>query len=216
MKPREAELERHGVAAPQLALLHLALAATTSASSTSTTSTSINWAMGAHPVRCRRHGRPPGPHQPRVRQHLRPLRRSTTSIPNGVHVHEHVPPDRRLREQRLRDHRRHQGDAGTASPATTSSTTGKRSRFRVEEINPYVQEHIDLVASIRDGKPLNELKTGRREHPDGHHGPDVGLHRQGRHLGQALNSKQNLLPETLEFGPLPTPPVAVPGETALI
>jgi myo-inositol 2-dehydrogenase/D-chiro-inositol 1-dehydrogenase len=33
---------------------------------------------------------------------------------------------------------------------------------------------------------------------------------------QALNSTQNLMPETLAFGPLPTPEVAVPGQTELI
>ena len=35
----------------------------------------VNWAIGAPPGPRRRHGRPPGPHRPRLRQHLRPLRR---------------------------------------------------------------------------------------------------------------------------------------------
>lgn len=33
---------------------------------------------------------------------------------------------------------------------------------------------------------------------------------------QALNSKQDLMPERLAMGPLPVPPVAVPGQTKLI
>ena len=33
---------------------------------------------------------------------------------------------------------------------------------------------------------------------------------------QALNSKLDLTPKSLKFGPCPTPPVAVPGETPLI
>ena len=65
---------------------------------------------------------------------------------------------------------------------------------RSSEVNPYVQEHIDLLESIRDGKPLNELKTGRREHADGDHGPDVGLHRQGRHLGAGAELEARHLP----------------------
>jgi hypothetical protein len=30
---------------------------------------------------------------------------------------------------------------------------------------------------------------------------------------QALNSQENLMPDKLEWGPLPTPPVAIPGKT---
>ena len=119
----------------------------------------INWAMERPPGQGRRHGRTPGPHQPRLRQHLRPLRHRLR-IPQRRPLHEHVPPDPRLREQRLRGHRRHQGELGRQARATTSSTRRQADgRFRVEEINPYDQEHIDLVASIRDGRPLNELKT---------------------------------------------------------
>ncbi len=33
---------------------------------------------------------------------------------------------------------------------------------------------------------------------------------------QALNSKQDLLPEHLAMGNLPVPPVAIPGQTPLI
>jgi len=32
----------------------------------------------------------------------------------------------------------------------------------------------------------------------------------------AVNSKEDLMPAKLEFGPLPTPPVAVPGKTPFI
>ena len=30
---------------------------------------------------------------------------------------------------------------------------------REKEVSPYVQEHIDLIKSIRAGKPLNELRA---------------------------------------------------------
>jgi len=33
---------------------------------------------------------------------------------------------------------------------------------------------------------------------------------------QALNSKEDLVPATLAFGPIATPPVAVPGRTAVL
>ena len=32
----------------------------------------------------------------------------------------------------------------------------------------------------------------------------------------SVDSKENLIPEKLEFGPLPVPPVAIPGKTPLI
>jgi hypothetical protein len=32
---------------------------------------------------------------------------------------------------------------------------------------------------------------------------------------QALNSKEKLMPDNLAFGPMPVPPVAVPGKTEL-
>ena len=38
-------------------------------------------------------------------------------------------------------------------PRSTASRCGD------DDTRPYVQEHIDLLNSIRDGKPLNELKN---------------------------------------------------------
>ena len=61
----------------------------------------INWAMQAPPGPRGRHGRPAGPHRPRVRPHLRPLR-GRVRVPERRARDEHVPPDRRLREQRVR------------------------------------------------------------------------------------------------------------------
>jgi predicted dehydrogenase len=94
--------------------------------------------------------------------------------------------------------------------------TGRRARLRVEEINPYDQEHIDLVASIRDGRPLNELKTVAESTLTAIMGRMSAYTGKAVTWEQALNSKQNLLPEALKMGPLATPAVAVPGETELI
>jgi predicted dehydrogenase len=94
--------------------------------------------------------------------------------------------------------------------------TGRRARFRVEEINPYDQEHIDLVASIRDGRPLNELKTVAESTLTAIMGRMSTYTGKAVTWEQALNSKQNLLPSELKFGPLAIPAIAVPGETELI
>jgi predicted dehydrogenase len=94
--------------------------------------------------------------------------------------------------------------------------TGKRSRMRVQEINPYDQEHIDLIASIRDGRPLNELQTVAESTLTAIMGRMSAYTGKAVAWEDALNSKQDLLPRELKMGPLETPPVAVPGQTELI
>ena len=90
------------------------------------------------------------------------------------------------------------------------------SRFRSKEINPYVQEHIDLIASIRNGKPLNELHTVAESTLT------AIMARMSAYTGkavtweQALNSQLDTMPKELVMGPLPVPPVAMPGVTELI
>jgi len=76
----------------------------------------------------------------------------------------------------------------------------------------YVQEHADLVGSIRGGAPLNEA-------------PQVAestlaaiLGREAAYTGKALTweemerSDLDLSPPRLEFGPLPVRPVPMPGK----
>lgn len=80
-----------------------------------------------------------------------------------------------------------------------------------EYTNPYQQEHTDLIESIRAGKPLNELK----QVADSTLTAIVG--RQAAYTGKVLAfdqyvaSGEDLVPAKLEFGPMPVPPVAVPG-----
>jgi len=90
-------------------------------------------------------------------------------------------------------------------------------KFEGEEANPYVQEHADLVASIRSGKPLNE---GRRV-AESTMCAIIG--RMSAYTGRAINwdwamntSQLDLTPKNFEFGPNPVDPVAVPGFTQLI
>jgi len=90
-------------------------------------------------------------------------------------------------------------------------------KFEAEEPNPYVVEHTDLIASIRDGKPLNE---GRRIAEST---LCAIMGRMSAYTGRALSwdwamkaSKLDLVPAKLEFGPHPVDPVAVPGVTPLI
>jgi predicted dehydrogenase len=90
-------------------------------------------------------------------------------------------------------------------------------KFEGEEVNPYVQEHADLIASIRAGKPLNE---GRRVAEST---LCAIMGRMSAYTGQALSwdwamkaSNLDLTPPSYALGPLPVEPVAVPGKTPLI
>jgi predicted dehydrogenase len=83
-----------------------------------------------------------------------------------------------------------------------------------DSVNPYVQEHTDLIESLRAGKPLNELKQVAESTLT------AILGRMSTYTGkkltweQALNSKERLMPEKLEWDTsLPKWTVAVPGQT---
>ncbi len=89
--------------------------------------------------------------------------------------------------------------------------------FRVRnERNPYEQEHIDMIESIRSNKPLNELKTVAESTLTAIMGRMSAYTGKAVTWEEALNSKLDLMPRNLAFGPTPTPPVSVPGETPLI
>ena len=90
-------------------------------------------------------------------------------------------------------------------------------KFEGDEINPYVVEHTDLIASIRAGKPLNEGKRIAESTLCAIMG------RMSAYTGRALSwdwamnaSKLDLTPAKFAFGPNPVDPVAVPGQTPLV
>jgi predicted dehydrogenase len=85
--------------------------------------------------------------------------------------------------------------------------------------SPYVQEHTDLIASIRKGEPINELK-GVAEST-----LTAIIGRMSAYTGKPVtwewalkDSKENLMPgSTLSWEmTLANPPVAMPGKTPLV
>ncbi len=81
--------------------------------------------------------------------------------------------------------------------------------------NAYVQEHTDLIASIRSGEPINEARQIAVSTLTGI------LGRESAYTGQELtwddlhNANLDLVPKTFNFGAMPTFSVAVPGVTKL-
>jgi predicted dehydrogenase len=101
--------------------------------------------------------------------------------------------------------------------------------FRVYRINgkqvfnpkldnaPYVQEHTDLITSIRKGEPINELENVA------HSTLSAIMGRMSAYTGRAITwkmameSTEELMPADLDWKmKLPDPPVAIPGITKFI
>jgi predicted dehydrogenase len=80
--------------------------------------------------------------------------------------------------------------------------------------NPYVQEHIDLIQSIRSGSPLNEGKAVAESTMTGILGRICAYTGRAIRWDWLMNaSKLDYTLPIYEFGPRPAEPVAVPGRT---
>jgi len=108
---------------------------------------------------------------------------------------------------------------GTKGVAWSSGKiTGERPwTFEAEEPNPYVAEHVDLIASIRSGTPLNE----GRQIAESTMCAIIG--RMSAYTGRLISwdwamntSKLDLSPARYEFGPNPVDAPAIPGVTDLV
>jgi predicted dehydrogenase len=77
----------------------------------------------------------------------------------------------------------------------------------------YSVEHRELIASIRDGKPINNGDYMTKSTMM------AVMGRMATYTGKvvtweaAMSSKENLMPEKLDFGTMAVPPVAIPGVT---
>jgi len=76
---------------------------------------------------------------------------------------------------------------------------------------PYEQEHLDLLASIEAGNPLNEAQAVAESTLTGIMGREACYSGQEITWEQAMASDMNLGPDKYEFGPYPTASVAMPG-----
>lgn len=105
---------------------------------------------------------------------------------------------------------------GTKGTSNAGSSISGPNRFRAEGGNdPYVQEHTDLINSIRAGKPLNEGRQIAESTLTAIMGRLAAYTGQEISWDQALNLEMNLMPAKMELGPLAVPAVAVPGKTRL-
>ena len=103
------------------------------------------------------------------------------------------------------------GTKGTSNCATMIKAA-QEWKYSGPTPNPYEQEHIDMIASIRAGKPLNEGKEVAESTLSGIMGRVSAYTGRSVTWDQVLYSKQSLAPSRWEFGPVPVPEVAIPGK----
>lgn len=106
------------------------------------------------------------------------------------------------------------GTRGTSN-ANTYIKGEKPWEFKGERPNPYVLEHRNLITAIRGGKYINEGRQVAESTLTAIMGRMAGYTGLEVTWEQAYNSQENLVPDKLEFGPMPVPPVAIPGKTVL-
>ena len=175
----------------------------------------MNWVMGAPPAKA--YGM--GGRQTRVDPaygHIFDHFAVEFEYPNGARVTSMA------RQQEGTDGRVAEHVVGTKGRSNCSGNiTGHdgKSIFRFKRPDgtpsPYRQEHVDLIASIRKGEPLNEAKQIAESTLTAIMGRMTAYTGKEVTWEQAMNSQESLMPGKLVLGPIATPAVAMPGKTQL-
>ncbi len=174
----------------------------------------VNWAVGAHPDRAVGMGGRQvrtGPEYGQIFDHFA----VDYEYPNGVHslsmCRQIDGCENNVSESVVGTKGRWQSQGHRIEGASKW-----RYRAQGKEVDPYSQEHIDLIASIREGKPLNELQTVAESTLTAIMGRMSAYTGKAVTWNEALQSKLSLMPEKLVLGDLKVAPVPVPGQTELI
>ncbi len=107
------------------------------------------------------------------------------------------------------------GTAGVSDPGSWLRGTTDWEWGDAEYTNPYVQEHTDLIASIRAGEPLNEGRQVAESTLTAIMGREAAYTGQEIVWDELLAADMTLVPDTLHFGPLATSKIPTPGVTQL-
>ena len=171
----------------------------------------INWALQSHPVKCRAIGG----RQARMAQKYGNIYDHFSTdfeYPNGVRV---LSMCSQINGTSVHLEERIVGTLGVAQGSGVIRGA-KPFQYGGPSSDPFIQEHADLVTSIRRGKPLNEGRAIAESTMTGIMG------RMSAYTGRALSwdwvmkaSKLELKPPQYEWGDLPVSPVAVPGKAEL-
>mgnify|MGYP001243178567 CR=1 FL=1 len=174
----------------------------------------INWALGATPLRCLGMGGRQvrtGPEYGNIYDHFA----VEYIYPGDVHV---LSMARQIEGTAFRCEEVIHATGGVATlrpgfAAIGATGGGNDWRFSERNNNPYVQEHADLFAAIRSGKPINEARQVAESTLTAIMGRESAYTGQEITWEQMLASTRRLAPPAYEFGDLPVDEVPVPGRT---
>jgi predicted dehydrogenase len=110
------------------------------------------------------------------------------------------------------------GAEGTLSMRSGGAEiTGKNAwKFSGGQRDPYTQEHIDLQNAILKDLALNEAEQVAKSTMCAIMGRMSAYTGRDLTWDEAINSKEVLMPESIEFGSRPEAPVAIPGKTKFV
>ena len=171
----------------------------------------VNWAMGTHPIAAHGMGGRQvrtGPEWGHIFDHFS----IDYEYPGNMHLHSQC---RQITGCEGDVSEALVGDKGQCQVNKYSIAGARPWKFEGKDNAPYVQEHTDFIASLRAGKPLNELKTVAESTMTAIMGRMAAYTGQAVTWDQALDSKEILMPDGLTFGPIEVPAVAMPGRTKL-
>ena len=89
-------------------------------------------------------------------------------------------------------------------------------RYEGEPYSGHELEHVELFKSLRAGRPINDGERMANSTLMAIMGRMAAYTGQVITWEQAMNSQESLVPDKLEWGPAPTPPVAMPGRTKFL
>jgi len=101
-------------------------------------------------------------------------------------------------------------------PGSAAIKTDQEWRFRGDNGNPYIDEHVDLITAIEGGPYVNEAEQVAESTLTAIMGRMAAYTGKEVTWDQALNSKENLGHAKYELGPIAVPPVPMPGKTPLV
>jgi predicted dehydrogenase len=169
----------------------------------------MNWVLGSHPIRA---VSGLGGRQVRTRPvhgHIFDHFAVEFEYPNGVFMFSQC---RQINNCKNNVSEFVAGTGGTSNcEDRIYPKKGKPWRFREKQASPYRQEHEDLIASVREGNPINEARAVAESTMTGIIGREAVYSGQEIKWDEAMKSTRRLGPENYELGPYPIPDVAMPG-----
>jgi myo-inositol 2-dehydrogenase / D-chiro-inositol 1-dehydrogenase len=174
----------------------------------------INWAMQTHPVRATGMGGRQvrtGPEFGHIFDHFA----VDFEYPNGMHL---MSMCRQIAGCANSISEAIVGTKGSAQldKYTIAGANAWQRPKNESDVDPYVQEHTDLIAAIRKGDPYNELKVVAESTLTAIMGRTSAYTGKAIAWDELLASTETLVPPSLQWGPMPMPAVAMPGQTTSV